>query len=499
MNAVTHTVANTVTNTDAHPRPDATPHPGPDRNALARAALTFCLDGADALMYAAVKGAGDAATVLELLIASRDGTAGAGTAQNRLEHLFALGLARWGRKVTARGMGVFRDAAGEWRSRLDRLPTLDWETLDGWFTMDGTQWIITPGTPMWPNQLQDLSTRKDWASPLCLWGMGDARALTSCGKPLAVVGSRGATDYGRGVARETAALAAGQGHLVVSGGALGADAAAHWGALSAWEHAGTGGAGRTVAVFAGGLNHVGPPSNHRLFEAIVAHGGALISELCPGTVPEARRFLLRNRIIAALADQVVVTQARLRSGALNTAGWACDLGRGVIAVPGDITMPHNAGCNQLIAEGKATILASTGEIAELMHPGHRPCIPDDHDGNDGQAVVGAIRACARRHAPATADTLLEILNRSPGPLSWTMPRLMGRLGELEMDDAIARRGGAIRLIETTPEQASGTVKQTSRERLAPSMRAGAGPYGETMEAPAEDEHVKGVEGRVPDA
>lgn len=124
---------------------------------------------------------------------------------------------------------------------------------------------------------------------------------------------------------------------------MGTDAAAHWGALNALHGRMPANVGRTVAVFAGGLNHIGPMRNRTLFERIEAQGGALISELCPGTIPEARRFLLRNRIIAAMSSTLIVTQARLRSGALNTAGWACELLREVYAVPGDINQPCNAG------------------------------------------------------------------------------------------------------------------------------------------------------------
>ena len=192
--------------------------------------------------------------------------------------------------------------------------------LADWFTMDGTQWIIGPGHPCWPAQLTDLSIRSDWAPPLCLWVKGDPRALTSCAKPVGIVGSRDVNEYGRYVAHTVAEQAAVDGHLVVSGGAMGTDAAAHWGALNALHGRKPGCVGRTVAVFAGGLNHMGPARNRTLFERIESQGGALISELCPGTIPEARRFLLRNRIIAALSSTLVVAQARLRSGALNTAG-----------------------------------------------------------------------------------------------------------------------------------------------------------------------------------
>lgn len=112
----------------------------------------------------------------------------------------------------------------------------------------------------------------------------------SCPEPVGIVGSRGVSDYGRQSAHELALRMARAGHLVVSGGALGTDAAAHWGAVKAMDEMSAALAGRTVAVFAGGLNHIGPKSNQNLFEQIESHSGALISELCPGTVPEARRF-----------------------------------------------------------------------------------------------------------------------------------------------------------------------------------------------------------------
>ncbi|WP_223846748.1 DNA-processing protein DprA [Bifidobacterium rousetti] len=464
--------------------------PAPDAETLARATLTFCLDGADALMYALIKGAGSAGVALDLILESRSGAPGANAAGNRLDQLFALGLARWGRKVGARGMGVFHRSLDGWRARLDALPTDDWRALAGWFTMDGRQWIIAPHTPYWPMQLQDLSTRSDWAAPLCLWGIGDATSLTSCDQPLAVVGSRDATDYGRGVARDIAARAAADGHLIVSGGAMGADAAAHWGALSVSDVRDMRTTGRTVAVFAGGLNHVGPLSNARLFDTIVARGGALISELCPGTIPEGRRFLLRNRIIAALSAQVVVVQARMRSGALNTAGWGCDLNRLVAAVPGLITTPHNAGCNQLIADAKAILLTSVEEITGLVHAPHRPrCADTDpacHTGREGDAgetgvegaatgpgegtaapvapsipasasgdgdgahptrksVIAAIRSCAHRRMPTTPDALLTRLKALDPSAPVTMPLLLARLGDMESAGMIRVDDGTVTL------------------------------------------------------
>lgn len=354
-----------------------------DDDTLARAVLTFCIDSADALLFATIKGAGSAVTALRLIADEKGGTIN----HNKLDEAFAKGTARWGRKVNARGMSSFHHGLERWRERLHQLPSHSKEELRDLFTVNASQWIIGPTSPYWPHQLDDLSIRKDWASPLCLWGIGDPAALTSCAKPLAVVGSRGADDYGRYVAKTIAKKAAEQGHLVVSGGAFGIDAAAHWGALDAMSAIGEKESGRTVAVFAGGLNHIGPERNRSLFDRIKANGGALISELCPDTIPEARRFLLRNRIIAALASTVVVAQARSRSGALNTANWAAELGREVYAAPGNINIPGNTGCNRLIRDHRAAILTSVNSIDEICHEGHAPkairsdeeALPNDDD------------------------------------------------------------------------------------------------------------------------
>ena len=125
------------------------------------------------------------------------------------------------------------------------LPSTDPEELKTWFTANGTQWIVAPHHPYWPSQLADLTIHTDWAAPLCLWGKGDPQALVSCSEPVGVVGSRGVSEYGRQSAHELAKQAARAGHLIVSGGALGTDAAAHWGAIQAMDEIGTPHAGRT--------------------------------------------------------------------------------------------------------------------------------------------------------------------------------------------------------------------------------------------------------------
>ncbi len=421
--------------------------PTPDENTLARALLTQCIDSADALMFATMKGCEDAGRIVELLLSIHSGGAGRDT----METYFAQGLTRWGRHVNAQSLQAFRRALVRWLTRLDGLPTSSPTGLLDRFTHGGSLWIIAPHSRWWPHQLDDLSIRKDWAPPLCLWGRGSIDALTSCSHPIAIVGSRGADDYGKGIARSLAQSAARSGHLVVSGGAMGTDAAAHWGALDAkrddFDDAGH---GRTAAVFAGGLDHIGPHANDNLFARILEHDGVLLSELSPDAIPEPRRFLLRNRIIAAIASSVVVAQARRRSGALNTANWAADLGREVYAAPGAITTPRNAGCNALIRDNKAVILCSVHDIDTICHEAHAratdPCMGDESSGSNETMILRAIRRCKAHHQKATVDVILDALRQTQPPTSsqpMTPQLLTQSLGMMELHGSIRFDQGII--------------------------------------------------------
>ncbi|MFC5222746.1 DNA-processing protein DprA [Bifidobacterium leontopitheci] len=490
-----------------------------DERTLALAVLTFCLNTADAMMTALLKGAGDPVTALRLIRESSgtipggsspgsDGTGSPrpGTASKEIERVFCTGLSRWGTKPTPRMMQSFRASLAGWHHRLEVIPTWDADELASWFTMDGGQWIIGPHHPCWPHMLDDLTTIRQVAAPLCLWGRGDMGALVACDAPIGIVGSRGANDYGISMARTIAECAAADGHTVVSGGAMGIDAAAHWGALAAQRGVGDSGAvtGRTVAVFAGGLNHMGPQRNAELFARIEAEGGALVSEMCPGTIPEARRFLARNRIIAALSSTLVVAQARLRSGALSTAAWAGDLNRLLVALPGDIDRPGNAGCNRLIHDGKAILLDSLDHVADMCHAAHAAePVGGDTSAEGGAAdgsqpevtagmasdaataggsvrltaqqrdIVAVIRRLRRRGGPVTVQSVTEetaahcggaddlqgsgmpdgaagsgagdraALRRATARL---LPQVLAQLGQLEMMGVVVMDGGDISVV-----------------------------------------------------
>jgi DNA processing protein len=201
--------------------------------------------------------------------------------------------------------------------------------------------------------------RGELIPPLALWIRGPAELASVGVRSVAIVGSRTATEYGENIAVAFAAGLAERGFVVVSGGAYGIDAAAHRGALAR--------AGTTVLVSAGGLDRPYPPGNARLFEQ-VADSGLLVSESPPGCDPRRRRFLTRNRLIAALGTGTVVVEAASRSGARNTARHCLDLGRQLMAVPGPVTSPMSAGCHRLLAgDGpRAELVTSVQDVLALV-------------------------------------------------------------------------------------------------------------------------------------
>ena len=350
---------------------------------LARALLSYCADGPDPIMHnlvlASVNGKLEGpAAILDCLRQEYScKTPGTGRYAQRLQHAYIEYLTEIEPTHIATGRRSFTTRMDRWLARYAQIPDLRDEDLHAWITSDGKYWILTPEHPHWPKPLNDLHLRGYVPVPLCLWGQGRPSTLVLCQQPVAIVGSRELDDYGRQVTQAIACAVGSEGHVVISGGAIGADACAHQAAIRCRSGPSrktrpddADASGLTVAVFAGGLDHMGPARNLELFEAILSSGGTLLSELSPDTIPAAPRFLFRNRIIAALAGSVVVTQARVRSGALNTAHWADMLCREVYAVPGMITTPNNAGCNALIRDHKAESILKPEEVANLITHRH---------------------------------------------------------------------------------------------------------------------------------
>jgi len=210
--------------------------------------------------------------------------------------------------------------------------------------------LLIPEDSGWTQSLNDLET-----PPIAIIVKGDASVLTQ--QSLAIVGTRNPTPYGIRAAQEFAAGFVDREWSIVSGGAYGIDSAAHKGALIA--------EGATIAVTASGLDSTYPAGNQRLFDEIIENG-AIVTEYLPGSIARPHRFLVRNRLIAALSKGTLVVEAAFRSGSLRTARDAADLMRPVMAIPGPITAPTSEGCHRLIGERSAEIVTSVADAYELL-------------------------------------------------------------------------------------------------------------------------------------
>ncbi len=262
---------------------------------------------------------------------------------------------------------VFRASAEE----LSRFPRLSRKTIDEITNFDWAPRVenqlkkvrekgltlVTLNDPRYPSRLKEIHS-----PPSILWAAGDFQ--TEDAAAVAIVGSRGATDYGREHSGRLARELAGAGVTVVSGMAMGIDAAAHRGALEA--------GGRTIGVLGCGLDVIYPRVNRDLFEK-VPRSGVLLSEYPLGTEPQPGFFPVRNRIIAGLSVAVVVVEAAERSGALITADLALEQNREVLALPGRVGSIKSRGTHALLRQG-ARLVESAADILEEIGPqlGARP-------------------------------------------------------------------------------------------------------------------------------
>jgi DNA processing protein len=218
--------------------------------------------------------------------------------------------------------------------------------------------LVCPGDEEWPPALDDLESLD--ADCFGLWVRGELPLSPMCEQAVAIVGTRAATGYGATIAADLGAGLAEAGWTVVSGLAYGIDAAAHHGSLA--------GGGPTIAVLACGVDVAYPRAHEGLYQRVVA-AGLGVSEHPPGAAPQRTRFLVRNRLIAALSLGTVVVEAAPRSGARSTARHAGELYRHVMAVPGPITSTVSAGCHQLLRDRPDTVLVTkTDEVLEQVGP-----------------------------------------------------------------------------------------------------------------------------------
>jgi DNA processing protein len=282
--------------------------------------------------------------------------------------------------------------------------------------------FICPGDQEWPSQLDDLGDGR----PIGLWARGRPDLRKWALRSVAVVGARACTPYGAHMAACLASGLAERGWVVVSGAAFGVDGAAHRGALAA--------GGATVAVLACGVDVVYPRGHAELIGRI-AEQGLVIGELPPGDHPTPCRFILRNRVIAALTRGTVVVEAEYRSGSLVTARSAQQLGRFTMGVPGPATSGLSAGVHELL-RGEGVLVTDASEVAELignigdLAPDRRgPVLPRD--------LLDPVSARVLEAMPARGAVRAEQVARGAGT---SADEALGMLYELHSLGFVERHG-----------------------------------------------------------
>ena len=324
-------------------------------------------------------------------------------------------------------------ALGQIPSALDGLlcSTLDWLAAD-----PQQRRVLTLGDPAYPRCLLDLED-----PPPILYGMG----LASCWDVLpdgstgldraqaagiAIVGSRNPTPQGASNAHDFAQALAQAGLTVVSGMALGVDAAAHAGALQATRA--DAGAIATIAVVGTGLDRV-YPKQHRTLAHQITQGGVILSEYHLGTPPLASNFPQRNRLIAGLARGTLVVEAALQSGSLITARMALEQGRDVFAIPGSIHSTQSKGCHALIKQGAKLVESAQDILEELQFATSTPAVSTRTEEDKVSPALAALLQ-ALGFDPIGLDGLQA---RSGLPT----PQLQAQLMELELGGLVARLPG----------------------------------------------------------
>ncbi len=318
---------------------------------------------------------------------------------------------------------------------------LAWVSAAGY---EGTRHILTWDHADYPAQLLTISD-----PPLVLFVQGDAAALSR--PAVGIVGARNATQQGVANARVFAQSLAEKNITVVSGMALGIDAAAHEGALNAVQnpHA-------TIAVVGTGIDRVYPASHRDLAHRIAAQG-AVVSEFPIGTPPMAHNFPRRNRLIAGLSRGVLVVEAALRSGSLITARVAGEQGREVLAIPGSIHAPLSKGCHQLLKQG-AKLVESAQDVMEELRLDQSFDLPPAKVSKASKATPSAFaqpskppktNAPLASTFPTSDDPVLAAMGHTPMDLDQLVAAthmatgdLLSRLTELELFGHIEALDGA---------------------------------------------------------
>lgn len=285
------------------------------------------------------------------------------------------------RRATAARVDNARTSSG-----FDAVGAADLEAAD---RLGGR--LVTPADDEWPGYSLLATAQADTADrggpPLALWLRGPLRLDDVAAASIAMVGSRAASAYGEAVTTSVTEELVGMGWAITSGAAFGIDGSAHRAALAS--------DGATMAVLACGVDRPYPSAHARLLEDIAVRG-LVVSEYPLGEVAGRHRFLTRNRLVAALSSAVIIVEAGVRSGAINTAGWAHKFARPLGAIPGPVTSATSVGCHDLIVDGRATLVADAAAVAALARPDgtgrleRGPDRPTDDLTDDQQRVHDAL-------------------------------------------------------------------------------------------------------------
>lgn len=255
-------------------------------------------------------------------------------------------------------------------------------------------------------------------------------------KSIAVIGSRDADYYGKTLIADIVPTLVSNGYTIVSGGARGADTMAHTAALQAQ--------GRTIAILGSGLLKPYPMQNKKLFDAITAQGGALVSPFALNAQAMPGNFPARNRIIAGMAQGCLVVQAAIQSGARITAQYALDQGREVFAIPGPVTSPLSAGCHALIKQGAHLVGSAQDILVELGHE-PAPVATASQESASQQSILAQVQAPSSEQEillsaclknSCSLEDLLEITG-------FTMTQLMGHLFDLQLQGRLVQDGAGL--------------------------------------------------------
>jgi DNA processing protein len=346
-----------------------------------------------------------------------DGDAGRLVAELGAEAAMAALIARVRDERAAGAAAVPETAVARWRARVDASAVQLALRQAARFGAG----LVIPGDEAWPEGLADLGEH----APHALWLRGDRSRLAALARSIAIVGARAATSYGEHVAMEAAAGLVDREVAVVSGAAFGIDGAAHRAALAS--------DGMTIAFLAGGVDRFYPAGHDQLLRTIEQRG-VVVSEVPCGVAPSRWRFLQRNRLIAAASGATVVVEAGWRSGSINTANHAAQLGRPIGVVPGPVTSSASAGCHRLLRESDAICVTSAAEMAQLLGEDDPPPSDGGRDARDPETSPTRIRLLDAMSATSgrAPERLAVISGLAPD-------RVRAELGLLELEGRVRLR------------------------------------------------------------